>query len=599
MMGYIEKNYKKLVIITGCLFFSYFLFLSWIYYKERVLSFDPAFFAFQIIDTQNYSIALGRWGAIFSQILPLIALKSNCSMETFLRLFSIAPIINYIIVFLIIIALKNYRAAIALMLVLCLGFRHAFYYTTAELYFGLALSVLFWAIIAPEKEYDTAIKKWLALLFSIVLIYIMSYLHQLTVFAIVFILIWEFISGNKYKDVRLWMIFAAASIWFYIRIFVLTNTEYESEKIPSLSVFIEQLPFIRYSPSGMYFKHYAKYEIWPLFLVFFISWIYLFKMKKWLNVLFLPAFSIAFLVLILITYYKGESALMYENYYTVFGVFAGIAFMYVLYNNVSEKWRLLWIIPLLVISVHGIHNAHASFTKRVDYLDRLVSEGRKHEKKKFLVSSQNFPWQYGWVHWALPFETTLYSAIAGADSVVTCFVTPEIDKYDSLINKENVFLGPEWAVTWFESHHLKQNYFRFPSSGYAKLNTSQADSAFHESDFDKGNILIKPLQDTYYSDADSFIVAEIEITNLLYKTFASIPKGNNPVFLSYHIEQGGKTVVFDGKRTPLEADLKGKIIQSIMVTLPEKKGDYTVEVDLVTENKRWWEIRSKFKLIVR
>jgi hypothetical protein len=599
-MDHIGKHYKKLVVITGVLFFSILLIFSWIFYKERILSFDPAFFAFQMIDSHNYSIALGRWGAIFSEILPLAALRQNCSMETFLRLFSIAPIINYVIVFLIIVALKNYRAAIALMLALCLGFRHAFYYTTAELYFGIALSILLWAIVSPEKEYSSAIKKWIALFASLLLIYVMSYLHQLTVFAIIFILIAEFISNNRYKDTQLWILFGATIIWFYIRIFVLTSTEYESEKIPTPDVFIEQLPFIRYSPSGMHFKHFAKHEIWPLFITFFITWIYLFKMKKWLYFIFLPCFSVAFLILILITYYKGESPMMYENYYTVFGVFAGVSFAYVLYNNVKEKWRLLWILPLLAISLSGIHSAHASLTKRVDYLDRLVSYGRKQEKKKFLVSSQNFPWQYGWVDWAVPFETTLYSAIAGPDSVVTCYVESDMEEHNDLLNKENVFLGPKWAITWFESHHLQKEYFHFPSSGYMKLNSSQADSAFHESEFNKENILITPLKDVYYSDADSFIVAEIKIKNLSEKKLASIPSANNPVFLSYHVyDKEGNKLIADGKRTPLETDVIGECIQSIMVTLPKEKGKYIVEVDLVTENKRWWEINSRFDLVVR
>lgn len=599
-MEYIGKHYKKLIVVTGFLFFSCLLIFSWIFYKERVLAFDPAFFAFQMIDSQDYSIALGRWGAIFSEILPLIVLKNHCSMETFLRVFSIAPIINYCIIFLIIIALKNYRAALALMLTLCLGFRHAFYYTTAELYFGLALSILLWALVSPEKEYSSRLKKWLALFFSLVLIYVMSYLHQLTVFALVFILTGEFIGNKRYKDVHLWIVFAATIIWFFIRIFVLTNTEYESEKIPSLDVFINEIPYMVYSPSGTYFKYFAVHELWPLFLVFFISWLFLFKLKKWLYVIFLPAFSIVFLIIILITYYKGESPLMYENYYTVFGVFAGVAFVYVLYNSIKDKWRLLWILPFLVISLSGIYNAHAMLTKRVDYLDRLVTNGRKKEKRKFLVSLQNFPWQYTWVDWSLPFETTLYSAIAGPDSVVTCYPVSDMSEHDDLINKENVFLGPKWAISWFESGNLQKQYFHFPSSGYEKLNSSQADTAFHENEFNKDNVFIQPLKEVYHSDPDSFIVAEIRIKNLSGKRLASIPSGSNPVFLCYHLyDKESKMLIHDGRRSPLEMDVTGECIQSLMVTIPKEKGEYIVETDLLTEDKRWWGINSRFSLVVR
>jgi len=601
-MNFLERNYKTIILFTGILFFSFLIYISWLFYKERVLCFDPAFFAFQIIDTKNFSIALGRWGAIFSQILPLWALKNGSSMETFLRLFSIAPIINYTIIFLIItLGLKNYRAALALLLALCLGFRHAFYYTTAELYLGIALSILLWAIIAPEKEYSSKIKKHIAFIASLPLIYIMSYSHQLTIFPIVFIFIAEFLANKRYKDAHLWTLLCVTIIWYYLRIFVFKSTEYEMEKIPSPDVFVKQLPFINNLSSTLYFKHFAKHYLWLLFLTFFISWLYLFKMKNWLYFIFLPAFSLFYLVIILITYYKGESVLMYQNYYTVFGVFAAVPFMYILYSNFKEKWRLFFVIPLLVLSLVGIYNAHNILTKRLEYIDHLVTYGRKQDNKKFLISVQNFQWQIGWVSWVLPFETALYSAIDGPDSVVTFFAADDVNKHDSLINRENVFLGPEWSLTWYGSQNLNRNYFHFPSSGYKKLNLSQADTLFHEETFNKNNVQIEPVEDKIYCDPDSFVYVPLRIINLSGARLASTPKGDKPIFLSYHVYDMENKMILPGEgvRTPLDVDLEKQYLQGLLVTLPKKKGNYVVAVDFVTENIRWWGINSKFILEVK
>ncbi|MDF2437830.1 MAG: hypothetical protein K0Q95_2206 [Bacteroidota bacterium] len=599
-MEFIEKNYKRLILLCGLLFFGFFLFLGWYFFKERVLAFDPSFFTFLMIDQRDYSIALGRWGSVFSQVLPLAALKNGCDLSTFLHLFSIAPIINYLIIFLLLILLKNYRAAIALMLALCLAFRHAFYYTTAELYLGIALSVLLWALIAEPKENSTKSKRILRFVFSLLLIYIMSYLHQLTLFTIAFVLATELIGRKRFKDRYLWIISGITITWFLIRIYILTDTAYENEKIPTMDVFLEQLPNIRYLPSTVYFKLFAKQHFWSMFLVFMAAWYYLFRSRNWLYFLFLPAFSLGFLVLILITYYKGESPLMYENYYTVLGFFAAVAFIFSCDGFLPKSVELSVVVILLIVNCVGIYNAHDILTKRTNYLGRLISYGRKQEHKKFLVSTTNFPWQTSWVEWAVPFETTLFSGLAGPDSVVTVYVTDDINKHDSLINKENIFLGPKWAITWFGSQNLNHDYFHLPSSGYEKLNSYQSDTAFHEEVFGKDNIRLTAVKDKFYSDSDSFVVVPLRIENLSGKKLASIPSGDHPVLLSYHVYNNkGEKLIADGVRTPLEVDIKESYLQGLTVILPKERGEYSVEVDIVSENKRWWGINSKFSLIVR
>jgi hypothetical protein len=600
-MEIITKNQKVIIFLFGAVFFSFLFYISWIFFKERVLAFDPAFFSFLMIDQKDFSIALGRWGSVFSQALPLMAFKNGCALSTFLHLFSVAPIINYILIFLIItFGLKNYKASLALMLSLCLAFRHAFYYTTAELYLGIALSVLLWAIISIDTKSGSKFRQYSRLFFVLALIYIMSYLHQLTLFTILFVIITELVGKKRFKERDLWIVLGATIIWYLIRIYVLTDTNYEKEKIPSISVFIEQLPNLRYLPSTIYFKHFAPYQLWPMFLLFAASWYYLFRKKNWLYFLFLPAYSIAFLILILITYYKGESPLMYENYYTVLGFFAAVAFIFSAEGFFNKGSELLVIFLLLVVNCKGIYNAHEILTKRVEYLGRLVDYGRKQENRKFLISDRNFPWQYGWVDWAVPFETTLYSGIADPDSVVTFFVTEDMNKYDSLIHKENVFLGPRWEVSWFGSQNIYRNYFHFPSSGYDKLNTPQDDTAFHEEQFNSENVMIQPEQDIFYSGADSFVVVPIRIINTSGKKLASLPAGATPTFLSYHVyDQKGNQIIADGTRTPLEVDIKGTYRQGLNIKFPKEHGDYTIEVDLVTENKRWWGINSKFVLVVK
>lgn len=598
MKFFIEK-YKLIFYIASSLFFSFFFYLTWIFYKERMLSFDPSFFSFLIINDKDYYFALDRWGAVFIEFLPLVALKNNCSLETFLRVYSISPIIIYSIVFLLItVGLKNYKAGVALLLSLCLGFRHAFYYATAELYIGIAFAVLLWAIITPEKEYNS-IKKYIVLIVSCGLIYIMSYLHQLTLFTVLFILITELLVNNKYKDNFLWALIIFTIAWYSVRIFILTNSDYEEAKIPSFKIFLQQLPHLRYLPSTNYFKAFAPRQFWSLLLVFIISWGLILKTKKWVYAIFLPIYTITFLVLILITYYKGESPLMYENYYTVLGLFASVALLTTLHKIEDKKWTLILLLPLLVINLNAIYASHSIFTKRIEYIDRLVNYGRKQQNKKFLISKSNFPWQTAWVDWAFPFETTLYSAIPGPDSVVTFYVTPDMNRYDSLIHNENIFLGPEWAITWFGSQNLKKNYFNFPSTGYEKLNSAVPDSFSKQIKFNTDSVFIKPEKNIYYSDADSFVIVPIHIKNYSDRKLYSLASDNRSFYLTYQMYNKDETIkISSGNKTPLDIDIVNDYVQGLNVTLPKHKGEYVVKVNLTTKNTFYKEPAGKFLLVV-
>ena len=600
-MEFLEKKYKLIVQLIGLLFFGFLFLLAWYFYKERMLCFDSAFSSFKIIEYKDFQIELGRWCDVFAQVLPLWALKHGCSLITFLHLYSISYIIIYFIIFLVItLGLNNYRAGIALMLTLCLAFRHEFYYTVTELHQGLAWTILLWAIISPEKEYDSKWKKITAVIIASGLVYVISYFHQFTLFAVVFVLVLELVGNKRLRDPYLWAALIIVVAWYSIRIFVFTTSDYEKSKFITANIFIEQFPNIWHLPSTRYFRHFAKDNLWSLLVVIVACLFLAYRRKDRLLFLFLLLYPLCFLVFILISYYKGESPIMHENYYTILGLFAATALLFLVYDKLSKKWILILITPLLIINLQGIYDAHAILTKRIQYIDRLTIYGRTFEKKKFLLSMSNYPWQYAWVRWGLPFETLLYSSLQHPDSAVTFYLADNMNDYDSLISKENVFLGPDWANGWFSSNSMNRNYYRLPSTGYEKINSSQGDSTFKESVFTKDNVHIVPLQEIYHSYADSFVVVPINIINESGKKLSAIRKDPNGIFLSYHVyDKSGKQIIWDGARTSLEVDIVDKYTQGLLINLPHKNGEYIIEIDFVTEGVRWWSINSRFKLIVR
>ena len=237
----VADKQAKYIQFIGFIFFSLLAYWSWIFFKERMINFDTAFYSFKITQYQKYDIELGRWGSLLSQFLPFYAFKHDCSLATYLKLYSLSFIlVDYIIFLIITLVLKNTRAGLALMLMLCLGFRHAFYFSAAELYHGMALTMLFYALVLPIKEYSHQWKKGLAAICAAGLIYTCSYFHQLTIFAILFVLLTGLIVHKKYKSKTIWGLLAFSVIWYVIRVKFLTTSTYEQDKLPGLKVFIDE-----------------------------------------------------------------------------------------------------------------------------------------------------------------------------------------------------------------------------------------------------------------------------------------------------------------------------------------------------------------------
>lgn len=589
------------VQLTGFLFFSVLFIFSWVFYKERMLCFDPAFFLYKMIEYKDFSIELDRWGSAPSQLLPLFAIHKGFSLLTILRLYSVSFILLYYIFFLVItLVLKNNKAGIGLMLALCIGFRHAFYYSTAELFQGMALAFIAWAIFAPEKPYETSFKKWLGAVISIILIYIISYYHQLALFPVLFIVLVELIENKKLKDPAIISVAVFTLFWLIFRIFFLTDSEYEKSKMINAGIFFEQLPDLFNLPSTIYFVQFVRDNIFSFSVTIGVLVILFIVRKKWRLFLFSFVYFTGFLILILVTYYRGESPMMMEDYFVVPGCFIAVILIFLLYEKLSHLIVILVVLPLLIIHLKGIYDGHFTLTKRINYLERLISYGRTFDERKFLVNHQNFPWHYAWIKWAVPFETAILSSIESPDSTVTFFIPDNMNQYDSLLEKENIFLGPDWAVTWFSSNSADNRYFHLPSSGYLKLNTSQKDTVFNESDFNLDNVKIVPEKEIFCSDADSFTVVPVIIKNESGKKLLSITSGEKDVYLSYHLyDSTGKQILWDGLRTLPEVDILSSYKQGLFVELPGKKGEYEVEVDFLTEGVRWWGINSRFKLIVK
>ena len=584
-----SPNYKYLVQLLGFLFFGYFFFLAVVYYKERMLAFDPAFFSFEMIQNNGFAIALGRWGMIFTEIIPYIGLKMGCSLKTFLILFSVAPIINYYLIFLCItLFLDRYKVAMAMMLALCITFRMTFYYTTAELYQGIALAFLFWALIS---ERDAISKR--RMIFSVLLIVTISYYHQLTVFLIVFILLFELLLRKKENRREIFILLAFSLVWYAIRIFLLTNTTYEQDKIPSASVIIQQLPNLLHLPSTVHFREFMHTQSLPFLALLVLGLGTAIWTKRFLLAALALIFTIGFLVLILITYYKGESTLGYENYYTVLGFFPALLFLETASKKIKPVFVLLLITPLLLKCGKAIFSSHYILTERVNYIDRLVKHGRRLPQKKYILYPANVNRDIVDAPWAIAFETLLYSSLEDPNSAVTFYYEKDdYTQYDSLVKDPNLFLGFPGALNWFDIKGMRKEYYNLsPATNYIKLNTtSNGLSTISDS-----IVTINPIHDTIYNNALTYVIVPVDIINS-GDAIHSIASPGHEIYLSYRLFANEREInLAEPLKTPLEADVSDHYVQGVTVFHGLQMGNYKLEIFL---SENGVEVKSKKSVLL-
>jgi hypothetical protein len=601
-----NKIFERIIFWTGIVFFLILFFFAFVFFLERTLCVDAAFFAFKMLEYKNFSIELGRWGSVLPQILPLCAIRLGLSLRSVLQVFSLSYILDYFLIFLLIVRVfKNYNYGLVLLFTLCLGFRQAFYYSSAELYQGLSVTVLFWTMVNYLYVNNSigSLARYLIWVFVYTLVIAISYFHQLLVFPCIFVLVLELIENKRYKERSFWLLLSWTATWFFIRIFLLTNTAYEHDKMISYQDIMRYLPHIKSLPSYNYFCHYYQRHLWLASILLGMGLFFLLKKRKWFTFLFVSATLLIYTILIIITYHNGGSPVMYENYYTVFGLFIGATFVISLNKELKKGWVLISMLIILSLNLSGIYKAHINLTERIEYFDRLTQNGQKHEGRKYIIDQRNFLWSVGWVSWALPFESLIYSSVNKQFDPVSYYVCGE-DKHvvDSLMNRPNIFLGPPWAITWFKSMNLNRNYYQLPSTGYKVMNTYQTDSTLDDRNYNKENFKIQALKDEYENDADYTLIIPVKLINHSGREIPSLlgECTKSPTCISYHVfDKRGHLITYDGLRSKLELDIDEEILQGIEVEMPSEPGDYIIQFDMVTEGKKWWNCLERCNLHVK
>lgn len=584
--------FKHLFFISLCI-------IAVVFYRERTLHYDPAFFVWGMINEKDFFIALSRYGAWLGQSIPLLFIKAGSDIKTALISFSLSFAFFYYLLYLLAeYLLRDKIVTWVLVLSLSLTFRQTFYYTTAEVYHGMALSIFGWALLRKALTVD-GIGKYLSWSGVILITFALPYFHQINLILWFFLVGAEYISREKWKDFRLLALLSSVLIWFVARIKLFSSSSYEKNKLLTLDDHLYAITHFFDLPSFKYMADWIFPNITWAFLFFIFCLLYLLLKEKKIAAAYVSGFFIAFIVLIVNTNFRGESVIMYENYYSLFGLFFAIGFALCLGRGRLGKLPLTVLVGLTVYSVYSIISSVDFYRYRTKLLQRLTSYASEAPTNKFILSSENFPEKYGRIPWAFACETALYSAIDGKEGNSTYFISSDPGSFGPHAEKAPDLMTVPWEPEWFSTKGVAKTGIDLQNTSYQYANTPRTE-AFTPAEFEafsKKFSLVAKKRRIRFGDKP-FIVRGTYILNESDQTLHSALEGPNQTFIGYRIFQNGAVV--GESKMPLEIDIHPglEFTSGVIVEKPVGISDGTVKFGLYTEGFGWWAISEPVRLII-
>ena len=420
--------------------------MSQIYYRERMLHFDTANYAFNLTWFEQPYIQHGRWIGLLSQGPVLAFIKGGASLETILRVYSLVLMAGPYLVFLILVYFfRSPRGGLLLLLLHILTIRYKFYAPVAEVVQSLtwvALS-LGW-VLRDAARWPLPPFRNTLVAFVLAAPLLVTHPFGLVSFGLGY-LIW--LSADGHWRVRSsWMVPGIAMAGFFLlRLFGAQSfSGYEAGRLSVIQEYASQLADL----PGLYiwdrFLWYLQAHYPLTILIFTGVWIFALSQKK-IALALTSMFGfgvIALLAMLTHAYLNGPIYLMIDGYFTHLGM--PIALLLVLALPRQPKPATILLISVLVFfSLHRISSVHTFFEKRETILTGIMDQQSTPEQPKLMASMEGWDWSRLWVPWAVGMESLLMTTLNDPAAPQTIYFLQEEESLDYALRQKGYYIGQQ------------------------------------------------------------------------------------------------------------------------------------------------------------
>lgn len=465
------KPLERITVKQGFLALGHLLFLglfilSLIHFRERVVQVDSALQFFKWVQVDGVEVEAHRYTAVFPQLMVKVFRYLRVDLVLLMQVASAAHVLVGWLIYTL--AAHLWRVpwvalGSALAAVLCT--RLTFYGMVLEANYLLSYPFLLAAVIQGPmlRQRDRG-----ALALSVLALLMLLFVHPVASLVALFVLVHYFLTEPRLRG-PLTILILITVIWAATSRLVFSPSGYEQGLYASawegwgLWKSVMDLPSTDFLLGHTWRDTSLYLPMWTLLVV---TLAVLGFLRKWKQMLFLLLAVLGFLMLTLLTYHSGETALMMEKNFVPLATLIALPLMG-LVVRASLMWKrlaLLGFVLVLFIQFRGISFASRPMKERYQAIAELVEAAEQAGMRKAEVAPELMDNSKVGVAWALPFESLLVSAQNGPDRSVT-LISGAIPKQDEL---ERAVLLPPFAEV-FPVVQLRSRYFGHPIGAYGHL----------------------------------------------------------------------------------------------------------------------------------
>lgn len=436
--------------------------LAYIFYLERTVFVDISFHLFYIIKDGGFAIQNNRFGAMLTQIFPLIGSKIGLSLSSLMKLYSVGFVLYYLAIFLIITrVLKLARFGLLMLLFSTLMVTDTFYWIQSELPQGIAFLILYFAVLFSVHN-NQKIRNWILIPVLATMVVTIVFFNPLLVFLFIFFTVFLYLDHPSLRE------YLKASFLFYILILIIKSlffkTYYDSNAIEGVKNFITLFPDYIFLASNKQFLLDVIGKYYLLILMLLSMTYYYISKKNYIKVFLLLAFFGGYLILVNVSYPNGADAFYIENLHLPLSVFVALPFA-LDFKLQNKNYFIILVVLIVAIRIIHIGFNHNLYTERVNMLSNYLQKTENLDQKKIIISENHFPKDTLLMSWATPYEFWLLSTHNGNDTR-SIMITDNVSdiKWTKSYNKKFV---TKWGV--FDYSELPTKYFNFTDTSYYQI----------------------------------------------------------------------------------------------------------------------------------
>lgn len=443
--------YKKLYRY-GFAVYLILLVFAIVFYKERTIFMDIAYHLFYMLKNNGFAIQAYRFGAVFTQVFPVIGSKLSLPLDGIMLMYSAGFIIYYTACYWVCgSVLKQYEIALALLLFNIMLVSKTFFWMQAELPQGCTFLLVMFAMF-KSTSFSGKHKIKLVMLLPVILLAVSF--HPIIWIPAFFIIGYFTINTQYLVDKRLfWISSVLFVILFYVKAKVFTNP-YDAVAAGQRSNMLRLFPnWINLASNRILLANFLGKFVWMPVSFLLVAGVYVMR-RQWLQLMLVTGVLGAYLLLVNTTYPHDNTPEFYiENLYLPVALILGIPLVFDVFPLLEKRKLLLPVFLLITLSGLGrIYMSHYHYTERVNWERNFLAQ---HKDEKLLVAATQPMLDTLTMTWGTPFEFWLLSTTEH-NKTSSIVISEDVYALTYALEKTSSFLGP-WELVPY--NQLPAKYF--------------------------------------------------------------------------------------------------------------------------------------------